>query len=697
MKRRDFIHKLSHAAASPFVLPPFINDLRYANPNSILNNTAQQGNIIVLVKLNGGNDGLNTVIPLDQYQNLSTARPHVILPENRILQLGDQQLGLHPSLTNFKSLYDEGRMKIIQNVGYSNPDFSHFRSMDIWETGADANQYLNSGWMGRYIENQHPDFPQAFPNSDYPHPLSVEIGSPSLLFTGQSSFTSYIAQDPQNFEEIINEFDNVYANDKKGMKLDYIQLVSKQSNAYGRIIRDTYRSGTNTHGFNNSWLGQQFSIVSKLISGGLNTRIYMVELGGFDTHDTQVDINDHTQGQHTELMRQLNDTVFAFMRNMDAIGRSDDVLVMTYSEFGRTIVSNGSRGTDHGTAAPLFVFGNKVDPEILGQNPVIPPNVRWQDNLEAEFDYRQIYSSVMAQWLNTEETARTQVLNREFDQVSIIQDRYRDADSDGVPNAIDLEPQTPRGAVVDLNGVQIFTLPTNNYTLQATNLSCSGKTDGAITMGVRDRSHVYRVELPELNQQFALNAENDHQLSIDDLAEGTYQLNIFVEGQTRYQQNFTLTIGAPPPLKAKTSVNYTKQRFSANLSGATRYHFEVNGKRFSTQQSAVEFDLQTGLNSINISTDKECQGVVQKEVFISEELQFFPNPVVEDLNIIIPGIAKKATIRLYQRNGRLLSTHQLAISSSRMVSLPMGDLTPGLYLIKVATEAVVKTLKVQKK
>ena len=135
MKRRDFIHKLSHAAASPFVLPPFVSDLRFAHPNSILNNTAQQGNIIVLIKLNGGNDGLNTVIPLDQYAPLRNARPHVILPENRIISLGDHDLGLHPSLTNFKSLYDEGRMKIIQNVGYENPDFSHFRSMDILGNG----------------------------------------------------------------------------------------------------------------------------------------------------------------------------------------------------------------------------------------------------------------------------------------------------------------------------------------------------------------------------------------------------------------------------------------------------------------------------------------------------------------------------------------------------------------------------------
>ena len=696
MKRRDFIHKLSHAAASPFVLPPFVSDLRFAHPNSILNNTAQQGNIIVLIKLNGGNDGLNTVIPLDQYAPLRNARPHVILPENRIISLGDHDLGLHPSLTNFKSLYDEGRMKIIQNVGYENPDFSHFRSMDIWETGADSNQYLNSGWMGRFIENQHPSFPRDYPNNDYPHPLSIEIGSPSLLFTGQSSFTSYIAQDPDQFQEIINEFDNVYSTDRSGMKLDYIQLVAKQSNAYGRVIRDTYRAGRNTHSFDNSWLGEQFSIVSKLISGGLNTRIYMVELGGFDTHDTQVDINDHTQGQHTHLMRQLNENIFAFMRNMDAIGRSDDVLLMTYSEFGRTIVSNGSRGTDHGTAAPLFIFGNKIDPEILGHNPVIPQNVRWQDNLAAEFDYRQVYASVMQQWLSAEETTDSQVLNRSYTPLSIIQERFRDRDLDGVPDAVDLEPNTPRGAVVDLNGVQLFSLPVDNYSIVAKDISCGGENDGRITIEVRNKGIDYEIDIPSLAARYALNATNNHQLVIDQLAAGSYTINITVDGQENYLQTFAINIGVPPSFTAKTSVNTTKQTFSANLSGADRYYVEWNGERKQTQEHSIALPLVPGMNKIRISTDIECQGVFEKEIFISDELKFFPNPVIDDLHLVLPGTSSSVQLSIYHHNGSQLHSASYAVGASRMIRLPMATYAAGIYLIKVTGPTVNKTIKVQK-
>ncbi|MDA9588505.1 DUF1501 domain-containing protein, partial [Flavobacteriaceae bacterium] len=405
MKRRDFLHNLSHLGAASL----FASDLAFGsnlyNSNSYLSNTLSSGKVLVLVKLNGGNDGLNTVVPLNQMSNLNTARPHVILPDNKIINLGEKDLGLHPELSGFKSLFDEKRLKIIQNVGYETPDFSHFRSMDIWESASDYNKFVTSGWMGRYIENQHPEYPESYPNNQYPDPLSIELGAPSLLLTAKNSFTSFVARNPEDFREIIADFDNVYdTSSNRGTKLDYIQLVGKQSNLYGAKVKEAYESGVCNFEFSPSDLGSQFEKVTKLISGGLNTRIYLVELGGFDTHDTQVDQSDHTKGAHSILMKTLNDAVLTFMQNMDDIGRSDDLLVMTYSEFGRTIVSNGSMGTDHGTAAPLFVFGNKVDSTILGNNPVIPSNAEWQDNLATEFDFRQVYSSIMNQWLTVNPT-----------------------------------------------------------------------------------------------------------------------------------------------------------------------------------------------------------------------------------------------------------------------------------------------------
>ena len=415
MERRHFLHNLAHVAAAPTIFSSLAFNTLDFSGNSFLSNTIEDGKIIVIIRMDGGNDGLNTVIPLDQMSELSNARPHVILPENKIISLGSNDLGLHPSLSDFKPLFDEDRLKIIQNVGYPNPDFSHFRSMDIWQSASNSNQYLTSGWMARYIENQHPSYPEAYPSDAYPHPLAVEMGwQSSLLFTGQKSFTSFLARNPTNFQEIINEFDNEYPSDNKGNKLKYLQLIAKQSNIYSKIIKEKYENGKNEVPYGNSNLERQLEIVSQLISGGLKSRIYFVEFGGFDTHDTQVDSSDRTKGNHAVLLKELNDAVATFTKNLDASGYSDNVLTMTFSEFGRTIVSNGSNGTDHGTAAPMFIFGNKVDSSILGNNPAIPTNITWEDNLESEFDFRQVYASLINQWMGGSSNTAKDVLFKDF-------------------------------------------------------------------------------------------------------------------------------------------------------------------------------------------------------------------------------------------------------------------------------------------
>ena len=423
MKRRSFLHKLSHAAAAPIVLPNILQSALAQHAGSFLSNTNEPGRILVLIKLDGGNDGLNTIIPLNQLSELNAARPHVMLPEDSIINLGRSSLGLHPELTGFKSLFDEQRLKIIQNVGYEQPDFSHFRSMDIWQSASDYDEFLNSGWIGRYIEGEHPNWPTTYPNENYPDPLSIELGGggSSILFTGNQSFTSYLTTNPDGFhEDILFDQNANYPDDNVGVKLRYIDLVKHQSNEYASTVKSAFEQAAPTHEYVESDFGEQFDIMTRLILGGLNTRIYMVTLGGFDTHDTQVDPSDHTKGEHAYLMKELNEKVLTFFQNLDEAGRSEDVLCMTFSEFGRTIVSNGSRGTDHGTAAPLFIFGNRVNPEILGQNPVIPKGVRWEDNLTPEFDYRSIYATVIDQWLTPNESKSESILGRTFDQFELL-------------------------------------------------------------------------------------------------------------------------------------------------------------------------------------------------------------------------------------------------------------------------------------
>lgn len=423
MKRRSFLHKLSHAAAAPIVLPNILQRALAQQSESFLTNTNNPGRILVLIKLDGGNDGLNTLIPLNQLSELHQARPHVILPDTSIINLGNSSLGLHPELSGFKSLFDEQRLKIIQNVGYEQPDFSHFRSMDIWQSASDSDEFLNSGWIGRFIESEHPNWPTGYPNENFPDPLSIELGGggSSILFTGNQSFTSYLTTTPDGFhEDILLHPNAVYPDNNVGVKLKYIDLVKQQSNEYAQTVKSAYEKATPTKAYDETNFGEQFDIMTRLILGGLNTRIYMVTLGGFDTHDTQVDPMDHTKGEHAFLLKELNDNVLKFFQNLDAVGRSDDVLCMTFSEFGRTIVSNGSRGTDHGTAAPLFIFGNRVNTEVLGQNPEIPKGVRWEDNLASEFDYRSIYATVMDQWLTPEAQKSESILRQQFDQFELL-------------------------------------------------------------------------------------------------------------------------------------------------------------------------------------------------------------------------------------------------------------------------------------
>tara|TARA_B110000027_G_C16120585_1_gene302621 strand:- start:1799 stop:3895 length:2097 start_codon:yes stop_codon:yes gene_type:complete len=698
MKRRNFLHNLSHLGAASL----FTSDLAFGsnlyNSNSYLSNTLSSGKVLVLVKLNGGNDGLNTVVPLNQMSNLNNARPHVILPDNKIINLGEKDLGLHPELSGFKSLFDEKRLKIIQNVGYETPDFSHFRSMDIWESASDYNKFVTSGWMGRYIEDQHPEYPNSYPNNQYPDPLSIELGAPSLLLTAKNSFTSFVARNPEDFQEIIADFDNVYdTTSNRGTKLDYIQLVGKQSNLYGSKVKEAYESGVCNFEFSSSDLGFQFEKVTKLISGGLNTRIYLVELGGFDTHDTQVDQSDHTKGAHSILMKTLNDAVLTFMQNMDDIGRSDDLLVMTYSEFGRTIVSNGSLGTDHGTAAPLFVFGNKVDSTILGNNPVIPSNAEWQDNLATEFDFRQVYSSIINQWLTVNPTTEEDVLFKKFDQLPIIQGKYIDTDGDGVSDDRDLCNTTPLGAMVNTDGCEIFSLPSENYTIQTNGVSCSGKTNGVISISVSNTDHVYNLSIPETEGSYSLNTENQHQLVIDELEIGSYTLNFSIEGQENYLQTFEIGITEPPALSAKSSVNQKGKTMTVKLSGSDLYYAEVNGDRRSYKLDNFTLQLRPGMNTVKISTPQECQGVHVEQVFISEQIKHYPNPVQGELNLVIPGEDRETTVAIYSRSGSLIKSYQEQIPFSRIVTINTTGLRTDIYVVKVNGQTVEQTFKMIKR
>ena len=398
MKRRDFLHNLSHAVAVPSMFSGL--DLSSILSSShLFSNTNQTGKILILIKLEGGNDGLNTLIPLDQFSGLNYIRPDVVLPENSILNLNTNDLGLHPSLTFFKELFNQKRLKIIQSVAYPTPNYSHFRSMDIWESASDANIFESSGWMGRYLENLHPNYPAEYPNENFPDPLALELGNSHLSFTGRSNFTSIVTFNPEWYDEILNPLNYSYPNTKYGEKLAYLQLIGNQANNYNKRLAEVYRSGNFNVNFPPSWFGDQLKVVARLINAGLNTRIYSVKLGGFDTHDFQVDGNDHTLGAHTNLLRQLNDSIKSLMDSLDMEGNSDRVIGMIFSEFGRRVPENVTLGTDHGAANVMFVVGNGVKGGHYGDYPSLT-NLAAGDNLAYTTDFRRVYQTVINGWMN---------------------------------------------------------------------------------------------------------------------------------------------------------------------------------------------------------------------------------------------------------------------------------------------------------
>ena len=697
MERRHFLHNLAHAAAVPTIFSSLaFNSLDFSS-NSNLSNTIENGKIIVIIKMDGGNDGLNTVIPLDQMSNLSKARPRVILPENKIVSLNTNDLGLHPSLSDFKSLFNEDRLKIIQNVGYPNPDFSHFRSMDIWQSASDSDEYLNSGWMARYIENKHPAYPEAYPSDAYPHPLAVELGwQSSLLFTGQKSLTSFQARNPTNFLEIINEFDNEYPSDNKGNKLKFIQQIAKQSNVYSKIIKDKYENGKNTVSYGNSNLERQLEIVSQLISGGLKSRIYFVEFGGFDTHDTQVDLSDRTKGQHAVLLKRLNDAVITFIKNLDASGHSENVLTMTFSEFGRTIVSNETNGTDHGTAAPLFIFGNKVDSSILGANPQIPESVNWEDNLNSEFDFRQVYASIINQWMSGGKKSAKDILFKNFDEIQIIRKDIIDDDNDGVADINDNCPDTPEGSVVDLNGCVLFTLAANNYSVKSVSASCVGSNNGKIEVSAEDTSYTYQVNISGIDSTYSLSADNNHSLIIEDLEVGVYTINFTIDSQEGYIQSFETTITEPAPLQGKAQVDYFSKTAKLKLSGSEVYYIEVNGQMMASNTNDFSAPLKPGKNIIKVTTPLDCQGIYEEVLFMSEKLRYFPNPVQNELNITVPGTDSEINIEIFTDGGANLYRGTHSINGSRTIQLPMSRYKSGLYIVTCSGKTVNESFKIIK-
>lgn len=425
MKRRDFIYT-GMAAAS---LPILVNGMKmkaFASPKleSMALLGKENDRILLLINLNGGNDGLNTLIPINKYDILSEARGNVLIKENQILGI-DETKGFHPAFSHVNELYKNGLASAVQGVGYPQPNLSHFRSTDIWNSASDSDKVVNSGWLGRYLYENHPGFPEEYPNADFPDPLSITVGNVvSTTCQGPVFNMGLAVANTENFYELKPAGVDTAPDGRSGLELDYLRTVIGQTKEYNDTIQTAAEKGKN---LSPKWdnistdnrLASQMKIVAKLISGGLRTKIYVVTLGGFDTHSGQVAGDDTTTGDHATLLSYVSESIDAFMDDIDRSGNAGRVLGMTYSEFGRRIISNLSNGTDHGSSAPMFFFGTKLRPVIHGENPVIPDNPTPQDNLEMQYDFRSVYWSVLKGWFEVEEDALQKIMLREFDYIPL--------------------------------------------------------------------------------------------------------------------------------------------------------------------------------------------------------------------------------------------------------------------------------------
>ncbi len=418
MNRRDFFKITTPLAASPFLLNGV--PLKAFDTSHLLQNVNCDGiedRVIVLIELNGGNDGFNTLVQMDQYDIYANLRPSLRIPENAVIPLDTtlavpDQVGLHPAMTNFKSLYDEGKVNIVRAVSYDTPTLSHFKGMHIWAMGGDGtpeNSSYQTGWMGRYLESVYPDI-ENIPQNLLPDPLGIQVGFgvPSTGFLTSTDYPISVnmsGQNPSNYYTLVSEVGgapptNIPMSDY-GQELAYLTEIERSTNRYSVRITDVFDQGANTVEYPQNNLANQLKTVARLLSGGSKTKVFMVRFGGFDTHHAQVVSGDATVGAHANLLAQLSDSVKAFMDDLTGLGLDDKVLAVTVSEFGRRAYQNGSLGTDHGSLAPMFVFGTGVEPGMVGTNPDL--NNLDSNGLVAnpQHDYRQVLTTILQDWLGS--------------------------------------------------------------------------------------------------------------------------------------------------------------------------------------------------------------------------------------------------------------------------------------------------------
>lgn len=397
MKRRQFI-QTSGLATAAMMIPNFLK----AQENKVLSDSDK---VLIVIQLTGGNDGLNTVVPYenDLYYN---ARPKIAIQKNEVLKL-NSELGLNPAMQGFKNLFDEGRLCLINNVGYPEPDRSHFRSMDIWQTASNSNEYKTTGWLGRYLDEKC--------NTCNQPTQVLEIDDTLSLALKGKNVKGLSMKDPKRLygttlDTYINQLSKQHVvGDHEHDNAEYLYKTLAETVSSAAYIYQTSRVYKSATTYPNHQFGKSMKTIAELITSGVNTNVYYVSLGSFDTHFNQ-------QKRQADLLQQLSETVKVFMDDLKVSGKQDNVLLMTFSEFGRRVSENASGGTDHGTANQIFLLGNKLKQKGIYNE---APNLSDLDDGDLKFsiDFKNVYSTILKKWLNTDEQS---ILGNKYQYLNFI-------------------------------------------------------------------------------------------------------------------------------------------------------------------------------------------------------------------------------------------------------------------------------------
>ena len=375
MNRRNFLSLTGTFTGGMLVLPDFLH--AFGSQNSLV--IGEQ--CLVFIQLNGGNDGLNTFIPYENplYYDLRTK---IAINKNEVIAK-NKGMAFHPALKDFAQMQQNGDLSVIQNVGYPEPIRSHFRSQEIWQTATDSNKYLNEGWLGRYLDlqcNEHQ--PTAGINLDSIDNLALKGVEPNAI----------TVKDPNKFKIRNDKDENVKLSDNP--QLDFVRKIANSVTEGSDDIQKALSKSTSEISYPKTGLSKNLEWIARLVKGNMNSKVYYTSLGGFDTHDNQLDI-------HKRKLTELNDAIFSFYTDLKISQLLQNVTIVVFSEFGRRVKDNGN-GTDHGTAAPMFIIGGNNKSNIIGNN----PNLSDLDNgdLKHQIDFRSVYATLLQQKMNFDYT-----------------------------------------------------------------------------------------------------------------------------------------------------------------------------------------------------------------------------------------------------------------------------------------------------